>query len=542
MKDLRKLLFIASTVLFVISLIGTILAFRIPETIEVKNALVSYEHTGRLAYLAYLKPSYIYGPEPAASTTTTTTTKTTTTAIPLSKLKYPENMIERIDFSYQYRFVPESPVLEISGKIDVTASGIDSDKKTVTIDLVKGASFQADNASFTFNLPFDDKLPAGNITLSIDIDTTIKTEQGPVFESFTQRLTLERGDTLVSIDRQQLTLEQTGNPGFMTYDQTGSIDYTVIFRAESALVPLSVKLPPVTTPVPEPTPTTTPLPLKTVKPGEVTLYTKLLDHVDASFQYDFNASSPVENLSQEVEIVGLLEGTDKWSKQITLVPGTRKDGAFKLDFPLDIARFTTLIDDIKNETGASAEEYKLTIQAYVHVTGKTDYGNIDEVFSPAWSTAMNAGTLEWTEELRQTKAGAIETTDTVKNTRRYLGFSRDALRYFTMVLAFIFYACLMFSLWLGIRSRRYAQVPFAEKESQRIHKKYGERMVDTIEPTTVTVARTIKLDSIDGLMTIADELGKPVIHQSPGTAADKHTYHVYDGEIRYEYVLEEKGK
>ena len=41
-------------------------------------------------------------------------------------------------------------------------------------------------------------------------------------------------------------------------------------------------------------------------------------------------------------------------------------------------------------------------------------------------------------------------------------------------------------------------------------------------------------------MKIADELGKPIIHQTPTTAEQSHAYYVFDGLTRYEYLLTEK--
>ena len=38
-------------------------------------------------------------------------------------------------------------------------------------------------------------------------------------------------------------------------------------------------------------------------------------------------------------------------------------------------------------------------------------------------------------------------------------------------------------------------------------------------------------------MKIADELGKPVVHQSEGPSGDNHIYYVIDGNTRYQYVL-----
>jgi hypothetical protein len=63
--------------------------------------------------------------------------------------------------------------------------------------------------------------------------------------------------------------------------------------------------------------------------------------------------------------------------------------------------------------------------------------------------------------------------------------------------------------------------------------------VSAIDQQPVTVSKTIRLDSIESLMNVADELGRPVIHETPLTDAGNHCYRVYDGEMMYEFVLPE---
>ena len=53
----------------------------------------------------------------------------------------------------------------------------------------------------------------------------------------------------------------------------------------------------------------------------------------------------------------------------------------------------------------------------------------------------------------------------------------------------------------------------------------------------------VGMNSIGDLMKIADELGKPVVHQSTGPSADFHLYYVIDGNTRYQYsVFKDKSK
>jgi hypothetical protein len=42
---------------------------------------------------------------------------------------------------------------------------------------------------------------------------------------------------------------------------------------------------------------------------------------------------------------------------------------------------------------------------------------------------------------------------------------------------------------------------------------------------------------MEDLIKVADELGKPVVHQSGGSLKDVQSYYVIDGYTRYEYSL-----
>jgi len=43
------------------------------------------------------------------------------------------------------------------------------------------------------------------------------------------------------------------------------------------------------------------------------------------------------------------------------------------------------------------------------------------------------------------------------------------------------------------------------------------------------------MNSIDDLIKISDELGKPVVHRSGGRSGDAESYYVIDGNTKYEY-------
>ena len=81
------------------------------------------------------------------------------------------------------------------------------------------------------------------------------------------------------------------------------------------------------------------------------------------------------------------------------MPQTAEIGSFTVSFPIDIVGLEQLLGEIKAETSSAATSYSLTMRVDVHVTGNTDYGPIDETFSPTLTTSLDTGTIQWAENL-----------------------------------------------------------------------------------------------------------------------------------------------
>jgi hypothetical protein len=79
--------------------------------------------------------------------------------------------------------------------------------------------------------------------------------------------------------------------------------------------------------------------------------------------------------------------------------------------------------------------------------------------------------------------------------------------------------------------------PILKEEAQRIKKKYGQRIVEATGQVPIEHDRVISLDTIEDLINVSDEVGKPIIHQAPDTSDDNHAYYVFDGEKWYQYLL-----
>jgi hypothetical protein len=380
-----------------------------------------------------------------------------------------------------------------------------------------------------------DEISGGDITINAYVYTTVETDTGPIFEAFTQSLGMRSQGPLLEVDG-ELELTEPGYVGDLNYEQQGEFNYRVRLKSDSPFGAITLKPPSVLIPEPPAPPALpTPPPAKTIGPGEV-IFSKLVDKMDATFDYTLKCDQPLRQLTEEVRIIATLENPGVWSKTFVLVLPTTKSESFSISFPLDINHFTEMLEAIRSETGVPAESYNLTIKADVHTIAQTDLGPIDEVFSQTLSTALGEGTLEWNEELVESKPGSITTSQMIPNPNKYMGLTVSRVRILAPTVAGIVISLFVYLIWRRLKLKP-MEVPKIDKEVRLAKKKYGERIAEATSQTPIEGEKAISIGSMEDLIKIADELGKPVIHQAPSIPEEAHAYYVFDGATRYQYVL-----
>jgi hypothetical protein len=257
--------------------------------------------------------------------------------------------------------------------------------------------------------------------------------------------------------------------------------------------------------------------------------------MDATFYYRFQSDKPARNITTEATITATVEAPQLWSKQFPL-KYTESGGDFDLTFPVDLAGYLQFIDNVRTETSVTpaSNVYNITLTADVHITAETAFGPIDKVFTQTLRGALRAGVLTWDEELTKTEPGSIKQTVLVPNPDKLLGLSVNEARIIFPVATGVFFILLLYLSSLIYMRRKPAEIPSIVREARRARKKYKGVISDVVELPAVRVGETvITFNSLAELATAADALLKPVLHLAE---ADKHTYCVIDGSIRYEYV------
>jgi hypothetical protein len=497
---MSKTMMIASSILFVLSLGGVVAAGRLPNQIEREDTLVNYQQQGKFDYSVQLKPSYLFGPPPQP--------------VPLDAT-YPAEIVTGIDFVFT--FVPaKSGPTSASAELVLENPGLWVKRiplsPSASIDGTSALAFSVDMSRIgDLFTRMEEEVKTASSPRRVTIMTTVTTANQTVVQSLPLGLT----DTVIDVDP---GLVKAGPLG------TGRYRYSVNLKPNSIFDSPKIESPP---PPVSQTPTA-------LTPGQP-VFGKLVDTMNASFEYKLTSDKPMVGTSSYARITAVLEANRLWSKEFVLFSGS-KAGSFNISLPVELGDYLALLDAIRTETGAPAEGYALSLVASVTSLANTDHGRINGVFTQTLKGVLKDNVLQWDNALVKTEQGSIKQTSLVPNTQTNLGLSIRGMTILTMVLAIVLGGLFGFSLIAFIK-RRPTRVSFVEREVARIAKRYGQRMADGKSRGATVLA----LDSMEDLARVADELGKPILHETPETPDAQHAYLVIDGPTTYRFGLSANG-
>ncbi len=312
-----KILLIISSVFLVLSVSGAVIVRRPPEETKVRVPLVNWEHTGKFDYLAYLKPSYLFGPEPQPVPPAPPPTP------PLSDIKYPATMVDRFKFNFAYRLTSEPLAVNITQQIAVNAIIMNDDGKSVAVSLLPAQTAKGGVANVTFELPISDNISGRDINIDILVYPVIETKDGPVFESFHQTLPILLKDGIYEIAREGLTHNETGYYGVLSFLQEGKLNYSVFLKDKTAIAG------PAPSPVLEPP--GTPASLSGMK-----YPVAMVDRFKFNFAYRLTAEPPAGNIVQQIAVN--ITGKNIDGKPVNIsMPTTARGRVANVTFELPIS-------------------------------------------------------------------------------------------------------------------------------------------------------------------------------------------------------------
>lgn len=273
----------------------------------------------------------------------------------------------------------------------------------------------------------------------------------------------------------------------------------------------------------------------TLLPGQATIFKKITDYIDASFDYSFDISCQ-STIRGSYTLVAQIQ-TDIWTKEYTIAPKKEFDtNSFTAQFDINISHYENILHQINEEIGITAQEPKLIISCRITTRAVADQGVIYESFAPTIDIPLNGNIIEINGNLSQVKTGALEKTYEIPNPEK----NHDTGSTNSLVVAAVFFMPII--PLVTFTKNDYTTLSKTEKEIKKIMKKYGEWIVEVDKPPRKPVGlETIYVKNMDDLVKTSEELGKPIMHYA-STLGKIYTFHVLDSTAHYEYILSEDEK
>ena len=517
---------VGACLLLIAALVGVGRAFSLPSRTEQPVVVANYAHKGQFDYLVYLKPNSLYGSlQPKQETEEETS--------PV----FFRNIIEETRLIFSYNFSCDEAISSITNEVVVAAiaenPGMWQKEITILEETHPGQEFEVDfplDLEALQSVVDDIEKEIGLSTyqnqfiIRAAVHTTAETYGGHTIEDdFSHEITAIAQAYTLQFEG-SFARSDAGSKDGVSYSEDGWFDYEV--HLKSNMLYETDVLRSNTSPASAPS-----SPSQTLGPGLV-YFPRIVDNIEAGFSYQFLSDEPATNLVEEIEVTALLEYPGMWSKSYALVPKTSKSGPAVVYFPVDIETFDAVTDTLRSELGFGAVTYDLTIKATVHTTGDIGSQHIDQTFTHSLQGDLGTTTFSLQGDLTKQQPGTIVEYRSVTIGKTW-GFR---------ALALIGLALTVFGLLFVLRNRREAQtVPVSriEEEALLAKRKHKGVIVDVGElPLPRVGEAVIPVASLDELVRTADALLKPVLHHA---GADRHTYCVIDGSVRYVYVSQPEG-
>ncbi|MFZ5968815.1 MAG: DUF5305 domain-containing protein [Bacillota bacterium] len=277
--------------------------------------------------------------------------------------------------------------------------------------------------------------------------------------------------------------------------------------------------------------------------GEGTTYiSEFINYINTFFKYEFEGEE-IADIQGDYQITTVVEGFTGegekyktiWKKMYILQDTTPfqvedKRILIQKEIPLNFNEYNNFVKKIIEDTKIGSP-VKMTVFWDVNIAAKTDKGVIKEKIVPTMEIPLNRSYFEITGDLIQEKPGKIEKTEQVQ-----LPVNNKVVIIYSCMISAL--AILLIFLIFFTEERK-ATDPL-KKTIKQILKKHGDRLVALNSEAAVTCDSLSEVNSMDDLVRIADEIGKPIMYRYSQNLKDISKFYVIDDANIYFFKLIEK--
>ncbi len=264
--------------------------------------------------------------------------------------------------------------------------------------------------------------------------------------------------------------------------------------------------------------------------------TEFVDYINTTFNYEFTGERNAD-LNGSYTILGKIQGftgeaeklVNIWEKNYVIVPEKNfnfKDSSksIKEELRLDINQYNAFVKEIVESSKINCQT-NLSIVMNINLKGDTDKGPIEELISPSLIIPLNTSMFQIGGNTNIEKTGAIEEIIEVP-----LPINKKQVTIFGVILGILLigliYILLFTKAILSIKDP-------LEKTLKQIFKKHGDRFVALNSNSSIIGTNTNLVKSIEDLVRIADEIGKPILYKYSPNYNEIKRFYVIDREDIY---------
>jgi hypothetical protein len=280
---------------------------------------------------------------------------------------------------------------------------------------------------------------------------------------------------------------------------------------------------------------------ESLNPGSVYI-TELTDYITVNFQYNFSGEQIADikgSYRITAELIALMaqdrEDQLLWQKSFDLIPrqsfaASDREIVLQETFIVPFAEYRELTGQISDEIKISPAALNLVIKCDLNLAAETGGDVIRENLAPTMKIPLKGNTFTVDGNLAEEAEGSL-----VKASIEPVALvimARTTLPWAALLIALT----LVVFLILTIPADR--KVSPREREVYRILKMHKDQVIKTAGKLPLIPEKTVEVESIDDLMRLADEVGKPVLYTELIDELKRdHCFMVFTAELVFLYQI-----
>nr|WP_312576626.1 DUF5305 domain-containing protein [Sedimentibacter sp.] len=266
--------------------------------------------------------------------------------------------------------------------------------------------------------------------------------------------------------------------------------------------------------------------------------TEFVDYLDTNLKYEFTGDRAAD-INGKYNVIAKIQGfigegeklINIWDKNFTLIPYksiNSNNGKVSINenIKLNINDYNAFVKEIKESSKINCNT-TLTLSINVDLTGLTDKGPVKESISPNLIIPLDVSMFEITGNSIIDQPGTIEETIQVQ-----LPVDKKQVIIYGIIMFILVTALTILIFFTQLAPIKDPM----EKELKKIFKKHGDRLVAL--NTDIIIEDSIIVKSIEDLIKIADEKGKPILYKYSDNYKKINKFYVSNDDEIFLFKLE----